>query len=209
MTRIQLVVGLGNPGSKYDRTRHNVGFEVLDLLAKDWQLTWQEQGRFKGIFAEGPLPGAGKVRLLKPTTYMNASGEAMRAVCNWFKLPPESILTVYDDMDLPVGRLRLRASGSAGGHNGIKSAIAQLGTQSFPRLRLGIGRADRANKDTISHVLGKFAPAEREILDRVLPLAVRAVEVALKHDFERAMNEYNSVNIAPPPPAPTRPDTVE
>lgn len=198
MAKIQLIVGLGNPGSKYDRTRHNVGFEVLDRLAKDWQLSWQEQGRFKGWFAEGPLLGAGKVRLLKPNTYMNRSGEAMGAVCNWFKLPPESVLVVYDDMDLPVGRLRLRASGSAGGHNGIKSAIAQLGTQDFPRVRLGIGRADGAQKDTIGHVLGKFAPAERQVLDEVLLLAARAVEVALKSDFERAMNEYNGRSIAPP-----------
>ena len=197
MSQIQLIVGLGNPGSKYDRTRHNIGFEVLDLLAKDWQLSWQEQGRFKGLFAEGPLPGVGKVRLLKPTTYMNRSGDAMRAVCNWFKLPPESVLVIYDDMDLPVGRLRLRASGSAGGHNGIKSAIAQLGTQNFPRLRLGIGRADRAREETIEFVLGKFAPEERQVLDEVLLLAVKAVEVALKHDFERAMNEYNNRSIAP------------
>ena len=197
MGQIQLIVGLGNPGSKYDRTRHNIGFEVLDLLAQDWQFTWQEQSRFKGIFAEGPLLGAGKVRLLKPTTFMNRSGEAMRAVCNWFKLPPESVLVIYDDLDLPVGRLRLRPGGSAGGHNGIKSAIAQLGTQQFPRLRVGIGRSDRTSQETVGFVLGKFAPDERKILDKVLSWSLQAVEVALKQGFEQAMNEYNSRSAVP------------
>ncbi|MEO0949337.1 MAG: aminoacyl-tRNA hydrolase [Cyanobacteria bacterium J06641_5] len=197
MGQIQLIVGLGNPGSKYDRTRHNIGFEVLDLLARDWQFSWQEQGRFKGTFAEGPLLGIGKVRLLKPTTFMNRSGEAMRAVCNWFKLPPESVLVIYDDLDLPVGRLRLRSSGSAGGHNGIKSAIAQLGTQQFPRLRIGIGRRDRTSQETVGFVLGKFAPDERKILDTVLPWSIQAVDVALRRGFEQAMNEYNSRSAVP------------
>ncbi|NJO20358.1 MAG: aminoacyl-tRNA hydrolase, partial [Spirulinaceae cyanobacterium RM2_2_10] len=119
----QLIVGLGNPEPKYEQTRHNIGFMAADLLAQRWQLTWQQHRRFKGWFTEGLGSGGKKLMLLKPTTYMNRSGEAMRAVMDWYKLTPASILVVYDDMDLPVGRLRLRLSGSAGGHNGMKSAI--------------------------------------------------------------------------------------
>ncbi|PSP09188.1 MAG: aminoacyl-tRNA hydrolase, partial [Cyanobacteria bacterium SW_9_47_5] len=125
----QLIVGLGNPEKKYQKTRHNIGFEAVDALAQAWALSWQENRRFKGVSAEGAASGIGKVRLLKPLTYMNRSGQAIRAVTDWYKLPPKSVLVIYDDMDLPVGRLRLRLSGSAGGHNGIKSTISHLGTQ--------------------------------------------------------------------------------
>jgi len=185
---ISLIVGLGNPGPKYDRTRHNIGFDCVDRLAHRWQCPWQEQRRFKGIVAEGRGPQGEKLILLKPTTYMNRSGEAMRAVLDWYKLAPTSVLVVYDDLDLPVGRLRLRLSGSAGGHNGMKSAIAHLGTQDFPRLRLGIDKGDDA---TISHVLGKFAPAEQRVIAEVLELATDAITLALKQGVEKAMSLYN------------------
>jgi len=190
----KLVVGLGNPGSQYDRTRHNVGFDVLDRLARVWSLDWQDKSKFKGNYSEGAAPGLGKVRLLKPTTYMNRSGEAIRAVCDWYKLPPESVLVVYDDMDLPVGRLRLRLSGSAGGHNGIKSAIAHLGTQEFPRLRLGIGKSG-GKQETVGHVLGKFAPNEQPAIAEILDLSVEAIELSLRQGVEQAMNRYNNRTI--------------
>jgi peptidyl-tRNA hydrolase, PTH1 family len=189
----QLIVGLGNPGTKYDRTRHNIGFEVIDLLAQWWQISLTEQKKFQGIFGEGM--GAGKkVRLLKPTTFMNNSGQSMRAVTDWYKLPPESVLVIYDEMALPLGKLRLRLNGSAGGHNGMKSAIAHLGCQTFPRLRIGIGSATSisADKDTISHVLGKFTPTEANIMADVVKLAAEATEYSLKQGVEKAMNSYNN-----------------
>lgn len=194
----QLIVGLGNPGSKYDRTRHNIGFEAVDALARSWQISLTENRKFQGVFGEGIGPGATKIRLLKPLTYMNNSGQAMRAVTDWYKLPPESVLVIYDEMDLPIGRLRLRLSGSAGGHNGMKSAIAHLGTQSFPRLRIGIGSAKSVNPDrnAVSHVLGHFSAKEAEIIAKVLQLVVSAVECSLKQGVEKAMSLYNSRNLA-------------
>jgi len=193
----QVIVGLGNPGAKYDRTRHNIGFEVVDLLAKWWQIGLSEQKKYQGLFGEGLGANNAKVRLLKPQTYMNNSGQSIRAVLDWYKLPPESVLIIYDDMDLPVGKLRMRLSGSAGGHNGMKSAIAHLGTQAFPRLRLGIGSAKNADidKDTISHVLGKFAPSEAAIVADVVKLAAEMVEYSLKQGVEKAMSLYNNRTI--------------
>ena len=187
----QLIVGLGNPEPKYDKTRHNIGFDAVDALARTWQISWSENRRFQALYGEGRGPNGDKVRLLKPLTYMNRSGQAIRAATDWYKLPPESVLIIYDDMDLPVGRLRLRLSGSAGGHNGMKSAIAHLGTQNFPRLRIGIGKSG-ADKNSVSHVLGKFAPEETKIMPQVLQLVVDAVELGLKQGVEKAMSLYNS-----------------
>lgn len=191
----QLIVGLGNPEPKYDKTRHNIGFEVVDLLARRTQISWSENRKFQAFLGEGFAPTADKLRLLKPLTYMNRSGQAIRAVIDWYKLPPESVLIVYDDLDLPVGRLRLRLSGSAGGHNGMKSAIAHLGTQNFPRLRIGIGKSE-IDQDTVSHVLGKFSPQESLLMSEVLQLAADAVEFALKQGVEKAMSLYNNRQVA-------------
>jgi PTH1 family peptidyl-tRNA hydrolase len=192
----QLIVGLGNPGAKYEQTRHNVGFMAIDKLAKTWQIGLSENKKFHGLFGEGLGP-TGKIRLLKPTTYMNNSGQAIRAIVDWYKIPPESVLVVYDDMDLPVGKLRLRLSGSAGGQNGMKSAIAHLGTQTFPRLRIGIGSPKSApvNKDAVSHVLGTFSPAEKHLIEDVLDLTVGAIEVSLKQGVEKAMSLYNNRSV--------------
>lgn len=190
----QLIVGLGNPGAKYDRTRHNIGFDIVDALARIWQINLTENRKFQGLFGEGLGSGAVKVRLLKPLTYMNKSGQSIRAVLDWYKVPPESVLVIYDDMDLPVGKLRLRLSGSAGGHNGMKSTIAHLGTQNFPRLRVGIGSAKdvHPDKDTVSHVLGHFSPTEARIMPEVIDLAVGAIELSLKQGVEKSMSLYNS-----------------
>lgn len=187
----QLIVGLGNPEPKYDKTRHNIGFDAVDALARTWQVSWSENRRFQALFGEGRVPRGDKLLLLKPLTYMNRSGQAIRAALDWYKLPPESVLIIYDDMDLPVGRLRLRLSGSAGGHNGMKSAIAHLGTQNFPRLRIGIGKSG-TDKDTVSHVLGKFSPQETKLMPEVLQLVVDAVELGLKQGVEKAMSLYNN-----------------
>lgn len=128
----QLIVGLGNPEPKYDQTRHNIGFAAVDALARSWRISLSENRKFQGAIGEGRSPNADKIRLLKPLTYMNRSGQAIRAVTDWYKLQPESVLIIYDDMDLSLGKIRLRLSGSAGGHNGMKSAIAHLSTQNFP-----------------------------------------------------------------------------
>lgn len=190
----QLIVGLGNPGAKYDRTRHNIGFEAVDTLAKVWRISLAENRKFQGFFGEGVAAGQVKIRLLKPTTYMNNSGQSIRAVTDWYKLPPESVLVIYDDMDLPVGKLRLRLSGSAGGQNGMKSTIAHLGTQTFPRLRIGIGSAKDSDRqgDAIGHVLGRFSPQESEVIAEVLHLVVGAVELSLKQGVDKAMSLYNN-----------------
>lgn len=191
----QLIVGLGNPEPKYDHTRHNIGFEFVDRLASDWGVSLQANKKFQGYWAE-VRRGGNKMGLLKPTTYMNLSGQSLRAVIDWYKMPPESVLVVYDDMDLPLGRLRLRLKGSAGGHNGIKSIISHLGTQDFPRLRIGIGKQKvQGGEQTISHVLGKFAPSEKPILQEVLGLAEDALAMSLREGVEKAMSIYNARSV--------------
>ncbi len=190
----RLIVGLGNPGAKYDRTRHNIGFEVIDAIAKTYpDVSLTENKRFQGATGEF-RNGGDRTVLLKPTTYMNKSGQAVRAVLDWYKLDPASVLVVYDDMDLPTGKLRLRLTGGAGGHNGMKSIIAHLGTKDFPRLRVGIGSTDKGEERdsaVVSHVLGRFAPEDRKIVDAVIPMAVDAIDLSLRKGFERSMNLYN------------------
>lgn len=189
----KLIVGLGNPGGQYDRTRHNVGFDVVDRLAHRWQGGMSENKRFKGLYGEIRAAGQ-KIGLLKPSTFMNRSGQSVRAVVDWYKLSPHEVMVVYDDMDLPVGKLRLRLAGSAGGHNGMKSIIAHLGTQDFPRLRLGIGSTEKAgDRDgaVVSHVLGRFAPGEAQQIKEVIELSTDAVERSLKDGVEKAMSLYN------------------
>jgi PTH1 family peptidyl-tRNA hydrolase len=190
----KLIVGLGNPGQKYDQTRHNIGFDCVDNIARSWQVSWQENRRFQGLFSEVSRPELGKIYLLKPLTYMNHSGQAVRAVLDWYKLKPESVLVIYDDMDLPLGKLRLRLSGSAGGHNGIKSIINHLGGQQFPRLRIGIGKSDH-KRETISHVLGKFSQSETKVVSQVLDLVREAIEYSLSQGLEKTMSIYNAKTV--------------
>ncbi len=203
---ISLIVGLGNPGSEYDRTRHNIGFMAIDRLATSWSMSLGKEKRFYGIFGEGRLSSrmaiSGKIRLLKPTTYMNVSGQSVRACADWFKCDPQNILVVYDDMDLPLGKLRLRPTGSAGGHNGMKSIIAHLGTQNFPRLRLGIGRggdrgdlATKATQNVTNHVLSSFTASENKILTEIFNLTESAITSILTDGFEKAMSLYNSRSV--------------
>lgn len=193
----RLIVGLGNPGAKYAGTRHNVGFEMLDILSKRWQIPLKQDRRFQGDYGDGNIKGQ-RTSLLKPLTYMNRSGQSIRSVVDWFKLDPGAVLIVYDDMDLPVGRLRLRLSGSAGGHNGMKSAISHLGTQEFPRMRIGIGAtaaAEARDSAVVSHVLGRFAPADRDRIDTVIDYAAKAVELSLESGVEKAMSYYNGISV--------------
>jgi len=190
----QLIVGLGNPGSKYEQTRHNIGFMAVDALARRWQISLSENRKFQGLFGEGLAVSGGKVRLLKPLTYMNLSGQSIRSVTDWYKLSPDSVLVIYDDMDLPLGKIRLRLSGSAGGHNGMKSTIAHLNTDKFPRLRVGIGKPPipKEDKDPISHVLGRFSSGETQLISDVIQLVTDAVELSLKQGVEKAMSLYNN-----------------
>lgn len=182
---IGLVVGLGNPGGTYARTRHNVGFMVIDQLARMFRVS---VSRRQGEALTGEISVRGRrVLLAKPQTYMNLSGHAVGALAGLRRLVPEEILVISDDMDLPFGRLRLRPGGGAGGHRGLASIIETLGTDRFPRLRVGIGRGPEA----VEHVLGGFAPAEEAVLDRVLEAAAQAVLTACADGLDRAMNLYN------------------
>ncbi|WP_448379880.1 aminoacyl-tRNA hydrolase [Gloeomargarita sp.] len=185
MSPWQLIVGLGNPGSKYAFTRHNVGFMAVDMLAEKWGITWQEKSKFHGWVAQ-----AQDIILLKPNTYMNHSGQAVQAMCHWCKILPRHVLVIYDDLDLPFGRLRLRKQGSAGGHNGMKSIIAHLGTQEFPRLRIGIGRP--LVGDSAHYVLEEFNSEQKEKLPVILAQVVQVVELGSKQGLDQAMNGCNA-----------------
>jgi peptidyl-tRNA hydrolase, PTH1 family len=191
----RLIVGLGNPGAKYDRTRHNIGFDLIDQLAKRWQIPVSDQKRFQGLVGEGWVNHQ-KIVLLKPQTFMNLSGHSVRSVLDWYKLAPTEVLVLYDDLDLPLGKLRIRLAGSAGGHNGMKSIISHLGTPTFPRLRMGIGKSQ---DETISHVLGKFSVAEASIVTDILQLSADAVDLSLGSGVEQAMNKYNNRSVLPEP----------
>ena len=177
-----LIVGLGNPGKEYDGTRHNIGFAAIDYIADKYNIELNRI-KFKGMFGEGFINGK-KVILLKPTTYMNLSGESIREVINFYKIS-------NDDISLEVGRLRIREKGSHGGHNGIKSIIANLGSDVFPRVKIGVG-APKGN--LVSHVLGKFSEDEIEILRETIKASSDAVSIILKSDTKEAMNKLNGFN---------------
>lgn len=181
-----LIVGLGNPGSQYEDTRHNIGFKVVDNIAKEYNIEINRQ-KFKGMCGEGFINGE-KVILLKPTTYMNLSGESVREVVDFYKLSNDDVLVIYDDISLDVGRLRIREKGSAGGHNGIKSIIAHLGTDIFPRIKVGVGQP---NVDLVNYVLGKFTKEEMEVLNESIDASTIAAKEIISNDVKTAMNIYN------------------
>lgn len=181
-----LVVGLGNTGKEYDKTRHNIGFECVDYLSSKYNIELNRI-KFKGIYGEGFINNK-KVVLLKPTTFMNLSGESIREIVNFYKLEPEEIIVIYDDISLEVGKIRIREKGSAGGHNGIKSIIKNLSTEVFPRVKVGVGQP---KGDLVSHVLGKFSKEEEEILKESIQASAEAVEIIIKEDTKEAMNKLN------------------
>lgn len=184
---MKLIVGLGNPGKEYEKTRHNTGFMVMDRLAETFQVSINVK-KFKGEYVKFKYRGE-DVILLKPMTYMNNSGESVIQVMNYFKMDVEDLLVIYDDMDMPTGKLRLRQSGSAGGHNGIKSIIAHVGTQNFKRIRVGIDKHPQI--PVVDYVLGRFSKEEQPLIDEGIDHAVRAVEMMLDKDFVAAMNAFN------------------
>lgn len=183
-----LIVGLGNPTKEYERTRHNAGFDAVDMLADKLNVTVAER-KHKGLCGKGMIGGE-KVILLKPQTYMNLSGESVRSAADFYKIDPEHIIVMYDDIDLDVGKLRVRARGSAGGHNGIKSIIAHLGTEVFPRVKVGVGQKPR-QYDLADYVLGHFSGEERERMAEGYRHAAEAVKYMVTDRVDEAMNEYN------------------
>ncbi|NMA85196.1 MAG: aminoacyl-tRNA hydrolase [Epulopiscium sp.] len=188
------VVGLGNPGLKYEGTRHNIGFEVVEYLASRQNIEINK-GKHKGLIGEGKIHGK-KVVLVQPQTYMNLSGRCVQEVAQWYKILPERVIVVYDDISLDLGDLRIRGKGSAGGHNGMKDIIAHLGTQDFPRVRVGIGEKP-PRWDLADYVLQRFSKQELEIVSPTITLASEAIEEIIKDGLHQAMNVYNQKRKGP------------
>jgi PTH1 family peptidyl-tRNA hydrolase len=187
---MKLIVGLGNPGLQYERTRHNVGFRVVDRLAEKWDLKWSER-RAKAILATGTV-GTEKIVLAKPLTFMNLSGESVGELARWYKVLPEDIIIIYDELDLPTGKVRLRAKGSAAGHNGMRDIITKLHTSDFPRLRVGIGHPKHSHIEGRDHVLSAAKGDDAILLTSGEERAVEAVQMLLAQGVEAAMNEINA-----------------
>jgi PTH1 family peptidyl-tRNA hydrolase len=182
-----MIVGLGNPGVQYASSRHNVGFMVADRFADAHHLTFARR-RFNALLAEGTAEDR-RVLVAKPLTFMNLSGRAVAKLHSFFRISLHDIIVVYDDLDLPFGRLRLRPGGSAGGHHGMESILSALGDEHFARLRFGIGRS--ANREDVGHVLGNFSDEEQRELQRILARAVAALDIWLREGIVKAMNEFN------------------
>lgn len=182
-----IIAGLGNPGSKYENTRHNMGFKAIDAMASEFGID-VNRAKFKGLIGEGRI-GSEKVILLKPQTYMNLSGQSVREIMNFYKIPEENLIVIYDDFDLPIGSIRVRKSGGPGTHNGMKSVIQELGSRKFPRVRVGIGSSDGS---TIQFVIGKVGKDEQQILNEAAEAAASAAADIIRIGIENAMNIHNT-----------------
>lgn len=189
-----LIVGLGNPGERYERTRHNAGFMVVDQLAVKLGLSWSKERKFSALVtrADGE-----RVILCKPTTYMNLSGEAVRPLMSFYRIPRERLLVVVDDADLSLGAVRMRPRGSSGGHHGLDSLNQHLGSTDYVRQKIGIGRDDPARREIVGHVLGEFSVHEAETVKKVLERACNQIHCWLEHGIEKAMNQYNGTVVVP------------
>ncbi|MBQ1678040.1 MAG: aminoacyl-tRNA hydrolase [Oscillospiraceae bacterium] len=186
-----LIVGLGNPGREYERTRHNVGWRTAELLAKEAGVRI-DRVRFRGLARAAELAGQ-RVLLLKPETYMNNSGEAVQLAAMFYKLPISHILVISDDISLPVGKIRVRAEGSAGGHNGLKSVISHLGSQDFPRIKIGVGAKPHPDYDLADWVLSGFTPEEEKALAPALEHAAAAAQELIRNGVQSAASKYNGL----------------
>ena len=189
MEPLHLIVGLGNPGAEYAKTRHNAGFLLVEKLAEQWRVPWSGERKFAARIARSEQHGR-KVLLCEPLTFMNLSGEAVKAVVDFYQVPLGQVLVVVDDADLPLGELRLRPGGGAGGHHGLESVMQHLGTRTYARLRIGIGRKNEARQIT-GHVLGKFGADEHELLEKVLERAAGQLDCWLSAGLQKAMNQFN------------------
>jgi PTH1 family peptidyl-tRNA hydrolase len=190
---MKLIVGLGNPGEEYEKTRHNVGWQVLDAFARKFRIevTRHEKNALTGT---GRVAG-GSVMVAKPLTYMNLSGDAVKLLVNAYLEAPQDMIVVYDDIDLPTGKLRIRANGSSGTHNGMRSIISTIQTENFPRLRVGIGQQSEGRLR--DYVLDAFAPDEQPVIDRAIERAVDALLLFVRGDLKRAMNQFNKDDVLP------------
>jgi PTH1 family peptidyl-tRNA hydrolase len=186
---LKLVVGLGNPGGQYSGTRHNVGFDAIDVLARKFLGQWRSS-KFEAQLAEILIDNH-RVLLAAPQTFMNLSGRSVKALITFYRIPATDLIVVCDDMNLPTGKIRLRASGSAGGQKGLQNTIDQLGTNEFPRLRIGIDRPPEGHSAT-NYVLQRFGKSEREVIDAAVEQSVRAIETWVVHGTELAMNRFNA-----------------
>ena len=184
-----LIVGLGNPGREYEKTRHNVGFRAIDLLAQKLGCKI-DRLKYQGLYCQTVYDGR-KLFLLKPQTYMNLSGRSVLQLSAYFNIPPQRIIVLFDDISLPPGRLRIRSDGSAGGHNGIKSIIAELGSQDFPRVKIGVGGKAHPDQDLADHVLSGFSAIEEKALTYELERAVEAALTVIDKGVPEAANRYN------------------
>ncbi|HEX7469581.1 MAG TPA: aminoacyl-tRNA hydrolase [Verrucomicrobiae bacterium] len=191
MEQWHLIVGLGNPGAEYAKTRHNAGFLAVERLAECWRASWKLEKKFNARVAKMDLDGT-RVLLCQPQTFMNLSGEAVGALMNFYRVVPADLLVVVDDADLPVGEIRLRPGGSSGGHHGLESVEQHLGTREFARLRIGIGRKDGAREIT-DYVLSRFDKAETALMEKVLTAAGDQAECWLRAGIQKAMNQFNGV----------------
>lgn len=184
---MKIIAGLGNPGAQYANTPHSIGFETVDAIAAQSGAVWENKKAFKCLMAKCSFAGM-PVLLVKPQTFMNLSGDSVAPVVKYHNAAPSDLVVVQDDIDLASGRIRIRKGGSSGGHNGIKSVIERLGSQDFIRLKLGVGK-DRAN--VVGHVLGKFSPEMRRLMDQEVAASVKAAESVLRFGPDQAMNEFN------------------
>lgn len=189
MEPMHLIVGLGNPGADYAKTRHNAGFLLVERLAERWKAGWNTERKFTARMAKTGRGGK-KILLCEPQTFMNLSGEAVAAVVKFYQLPLANVLVVVDDADLPLGEIRLRPGGGSGGHHGLESVAQHLGSKEYARLRIGIGRQNEARQIT-GHVLGKFSPGEGPVLEKVLERVVGQVECWLSAGLQKAMSQFN------------------
>jgi PTH1 family peptidyl-tRNA hydrolase len=189
MEPMHLIVGLGNPGADYAKTRHNAGFLLVEKLAGKWKASWTKERKFQARVARA---AHGKVLLVEPQTFMNLSGESVGALVKFYQLPLTQILVVVDDADLPLGEIRLRPGGGSGGHHGLESVAQHLGSKTYARLRIGIGRKNEARQIT-GHVLGKFSAAENALLEKVLERAAGQLECWLSAGLQKAMCQFNGV----------------
>jgi PTH1 family peptidyl-tRNA hydrolase len=187
---VKIVVGLGNPGVKYASTPHNIGFEAVDAIASEIGADWQEKRQYKCLWAKGVLNGE-QIILVKPQTFMNLSGVSVASVVKYSNSTPSDLIVIHDDIDLALGRLRVRSSGSCGGHNGIRNIIENLASADFVRIKLGVGK-DKS--DVISHVLGKFSPEARAVADKLVSATSSVVSSIIKGGAQYAMNTFNSFN---------------
>ena len=189
---MKIIAGLGNPGAEYASTPHSVGFEAVDAIAAEFGGAWEEKRQYRCLWAQVRI-GAEPCILVKPQTYMNLSGDSVATVVKYRNAAPADLIVVHDDIDLALGRLRIRRGGSCGGHNGVRNIIERLGTQDFVRVKIGVGK-DRSN--VVAHVLGKFDPASRQIADAAVAAAAKAVQAVVRQGAEQAMNLFNSFDAA-------------